>query len=192
MRRLEVGDVIQCKSLEEFGQLKEICSRDGVSVNIPNPQLCGEETCYKVMDDFIRGLQLYYGDKSTFEKYNEKIYSLDYFKGNNELTFLEVMGNIREGETWVCTEDYYDIKSIKLENGFVVINKGNNGKRLTVGKDVKFKLSIECMSFTEAFKEYNNGKTIMSESGTKYKKHSTLKVMFNEDEINGKWVIINE
>lgn len=191
MRRLKDGDVVHCKSMEEYKQLKEICRRDGVIINISDPQLYGEETCYKVVTH-AHDMELYYGEKSNFRAVNETIYSLDYFKNYGELTFLEVMRNIKEGETWVCTEDYYDIKSINLEGGYILINRSNEGKGLTIGKDTRFNLSIEYVTFTEAFKEYNNGKTIMSQSGTKYKKHPILKVMFNEDEIDGKWVIIDE
>lgn len=186
MRKLKHGDIVWCKSLDEYTQLKELCERDGVSVNMSNPQVYGEETCYEVIST-ANG----YSKKSNFTHIDKKICTVSDFT-NCDLSFLEVMQNIKEGETWTCTKDYYDIKSIELQGGYILINKKNDGKKLTVGSEIRFSSYVEYITFAEAFEKYNDGQTIMSESGTKYKKHSKLKIMFNEDEINGKWVIIDE
>lgn len=189
MRRLEVGDKIHCRSLDEYNELVKLCRRDGVIVGIPTPQKYGKYTYYIVVENDTIGVELHFGNINS--AYTNNMYLVDNFKVDN-LSFLEVMSNISEGETWVCTDDYYDIKSIQLDNGYVVFNKGNSGKKLTVGNTTRFKLVPKYVTFAEAFEEYNNGKTIESESGAIYRKHPTLKVMFNEDEINGKWVIIDE
>lgn len=187
MRRLEVGDKIHCRSLDEYNELVKLCKRDGVIVGIPTPQKYGKDTYYVVLETDTIGMELYFGNINSL---NAKCSLVNHFEVDN-LSFLEVMSNISEDETWECTEDCYDIKSIQLCNGCVLFNRSNDGKKLTIPNEVRFKL-VSKITFAEAFEEYNNGKTIVSESGAVYRKHPTLKVMFNEDEINGKWVIVDE
>lgn len=94
----------------------------------------------------------------------------EYFVGGNkmELTFKEVIANIKEGEVW---ESAYSIVS-KLENR-IDIEVSGNCKSIGIGDTVKFKLRRKEYTFEEAFKAYEEGKEIESVySGCRYKKEN--------------------
>jgi hypothetical protein len=119
-------------------------------------------------------------------------------KEMKELTFKEVIANIKEGEVWEC--EGYKIRN--LSNGdiqFVTPNGAIIGFR---PKD-RFNLSRKEYTFEEAFKALEEGKEIEStESHAKYKKiddcYKTSIIigewifagcLLNFHEIKGKWYI---
>lgn len=117
-----------------------------------------------------------------------------------ELTFKEVIANIKDGEVW-------DDGFIKIEKICGSIRIGNiNGepyKKLVafvINECRKFKLQRKEYTFEEAFKAYEEGKEIEScYSATKFCENEYLTnnvyadwklgVAFKCDEIKGKWYI---
>ena len=119
-----------------------------------------------------------------------------------ELTFKEVITNIKEGETWT-SKDYI----IKYSHGTISI-KTKNGEvfnGIAFCDDMFFKLQRRQYNFDEAFKFLKEGREIENMEGEKYHFNSegTLvyenKVIYNHldgsdkiftlDEIKGKWYI---
>lgn len=130
-----------------------------------------------------------------------------------ELTFREVIANIKEGEVWERVDDEYISNRIELKNG--QLNQYNiwNGKMdftlkeagLILDKTL-YKLKRPQYTFQEAFKAFEEGKEIEScESGFKFEiygdtvrikggcykvLYECLKVkVFSIEEIQGKWYI---
>lgn len=108
-----------------------------------------------------------------------------------ERDFLEVMRDIKPGETWECTDNQCDIKSISvLKLGCLVIDKHNTSDRLAIPAHIKFKLLRDRYSFTEAFESYEQGKEIESvEFGFKHSKTNSKELSFQPYEIRGEWYI---
>lgn len=130
-----------------------------------------------------------------------------------ELTFREVIANIKEGEVWERVDDEYISNRIELKNG--QLNQYNfwNGKMdftlkeagLILDKTL-YKLKRPQYTFQEAFKAFEEGKEIEScESGFKYEiyedatkikrkdyktiyEYKAVKI-FSTEEIKGKWYI---
>ncbi|AYR04337.1 hypothetical protein CPD1_058 [Clostridium phage CPD1] len=145
--------------------------------------------------------QDWYWTEEMFEKIEEK-------ESNNmkELTFREVIANIKEGEVWESKmlEIYLDNKTSEL----VLKHKTNyfNCREIGIKKEKKFKLKRPQYTFQEAFKAFEEGKEIEScESGFKYEiyedatkikregyktiyEHKAVKI-FSTEEIKGKWYI---
>ncbi|WP_346905929.1 hypothetical protein [Clostridium sp.] len=87
-----------------------------------------------------------------------------------ELTFREVIANIKEGEVWESSN-----KTIKYDDdyGRIVVNDYSHPKSDTFFFDdsIKYRLKREEVTFQEAFAAYEDGKEIGSiESKIKYKK----------------------
>lgn len=76
-------------------------------------------------------------------------------------TFKEVIADIKEGEVWKTIYNNWDIKSVELKNGFLIIKRGNDGS-LYIHERCEFTLQRKKVSFTEAFKAYEEGKVIES------------------------------
>lgn len=118
------------------------------------------------------------------------------FKEVKELTFKEVIANIKEGEVWVSNTA--PIRFIRLRaNGALDFNE-NEGINL----ECKYILERKKYSFTEAFKAYEEGKEIESiHSGYRYKKVNGVDLYtrggkewyeeddFEIDEIREEWYI---
>lgn len=86
-----------------------------------------------------------------------------------ELTFQEVITNIKEEEVW--ESEYVIIK--KLHGDIIIKLKDNNTTTnvMYLEKNDKFKLQRKEYSFQEAFKAYEEGKEIESkENGNRYVK----------------------
>lgn len=125
-------------------------------------------------------------------------------KEMKELTFKEVIANIKEGEVWES-----DIKIIKCSNnGNISVRSkiDNNLQIMNFNKDNLYKLKREEYTFQEAFKAYEEGKEIESCEGCKFKrcdkdvvliidfagdkiKRSSCEELFSIKEIRGKWYI---
>lgn len=143
----------------------------------------------------------WYWTEEMFEKIEEK-------EGNNmkELTFREVIANIKEGEVWESEtlEIYLDNKTSEL----VLKHKTNyfNCREIGIKKEKKFKLKRPQYTFQEAFEAFEEGKEIEScESGFKFEiyedatkikregyktiyEYKAVKI-FSTEEIKGKWYI---
>ena len=74
--------------------------------------------------------------------------------------FKEVIADIKEGEVWE-SRGAWIIKTVKMEKGnlFIDIEKG---EELSINRNTKFQLQRKKVSFTEAFKSYEEGKEIES------------------------------
>lgn len=125
-------------------------------------------------------------------------------KEMKELTFKEVIANIKEGQIWES-----DIKIIKCSNnGNISVRSkiDNNSQIMNFNKDNLYKLKREEYTFQEAFKAYEEGKEIESCEGCKFKrcdkdvvliidfagdkiKRSSCEELFSIKEIRGKWYI---
>lgn len=125
-------------------------------------------------------------------------------KEMKELTFKEVIANIKEGEVWES-----DIKIIKCSNnGNISVRSkiDNNSQIMNFNKDNLYKLKREEYTFQEAFKAYEEGKEIESCEGCKFKrcdkdvvliidfagdkiKRGSCEELFSIKEIRGKWYI---
>ena len=120
-----------------------------------------------------------------------------------ELTFREVIANIKEGEVWENLHKTIEFKN----NNFIVkskIKKQNN--YFVVNEYTTFKLKRPQYTFQEAFKAFEEGKEIEScESGFKFEiyedatkikregyktiyEYKAVKI-FSTEEIQGKWYI---
>lgn len=87
-----------------------------------------------------------------------------------ELTFIEVITNIKEGEVWESENNSCDIRIEKGQTGISI--RDFKGNALVWFSDrFKFKLKRKEYTFEEAFKAYEEGKEIESLiEGQKFKK----------------------
>lgn len=131
------------------------------------------------------------------------------FEKVKELTFEEVIANIKDGEVWECTRKTARVKEIKkngeVKNSLIVFNFGclTEDTRASIQGTDTFKLKRKGHTFEEAFKALEEGKEIES-----LKTHERLKLKdgrlvyfdsydnrFNHadgieyNEIKGKWYI---
>lgn len=126
-----------------------------------------------------------------------------------ELTFREVIANIKEGEVWETVKEQYGIRKVWMLHGDLRI-ENNTDKAITcIDSNGKFKLQRKQYTFQEAFKFFEEGKEIESCNGTTYRLDKTTEevhiietqhenrttiycfgdVLFRCDEIQGKWYI---
>lgn len=121
-------------------------------------------------------------------------------KEMKELTFREVIADIKEGEVW--DNGYF---KIELKGGSYCIGRtqdqvSKNIIGFVIYPHVKFKLQRKEYTFQEAFKAYEEGKEIEScYTATKFCENEYLEnnvysdwklgVRFKVDEIKGKWYI---
>lgn len=166
-----------------------------------------EMTIKEVIEDreyyiFLEDKLEHYWTEEMFEKIEEK-------ESNNmkELTFREVIANIKEGEVWESEmlEIYLDNKTSEL----ILKNKIGcfNCREIGIKKEKKFfKLKRPQYTFQEAFEAFEKGKEIEScESGFKFEiyedatkikregyktiyEYKAVKI-FSTEEIKGKWYI---
>ena len=142
----------------------------------------------------------------------KKLKLYEEIKEMKELTFKEVIANIKEGEVWESVQSCFQLIEIsclegrikfKLEGVFVdktdyAVNAVDTG----IGNGQTFKLKRKEYTFEEAFKAYEQGKEIESiYSKYKFKKENEVDLYTREgkewyqegnfeiDEIRGKWYI---
>lgn len=126
--------------------------------------------------------------EEMFEKIEEK-------ESNNmkELTFREVIANIKEGEVWECsTEADWNIKAIKCEKGEIEISFKEVTKGYCFDLNVRFKLKKPQYTFQEAFKAFEEGKEIescVSSEVYKGKEEYRNPYLLSPREIRGQWYI---
>lgn len=136
---------------------------------------------------FLEDEPEHYWTEEMFEKIEEK--ESDNMK---ELTFREVIANIKEGEVWESEtlEIYLDNKTSEL----VLKHKTNyfNCREIGIKKEKKFKLKRPQYTFQEAFEAFEKGKEIEScKSGDIYNttEEDVEDKLFCGYEIQGKWYI---
>lgn len=208
---LKVGDRVKVREGLENVTKRVVVKEDMVKLEGKEVEISW------VGDIYIDGITLYgvkedlggwYWTEEMFEKIEEK--ESDNMK---ELTFREVIANIKEGEVWERVDDEYISNRIELKNG--QLNQYNfwNGKMDFASKEAGlildktlYKLKRPQYTFQEAFKAFEEGKEIEScESGFKFKRYEDtvrikggcykvlyecLKVkIFSIEEILGGWYI---
>lgn len=113
-----------------------------------------------------------------------------------ELTFKEVIANIKGGEVWGA----YDKKIIRTSTGIIFENFGSY---FEIGDHFTFKLQRKEHTFEEAFKALEEGKEIESITQYRYKKAGDGYKFYSKDigewwkcssclsfeELKGKWYI---
>lgn len=90
-----------------------------------------------------------------------------------ELTFKEVIANIKEGQVWECTRENARLKTINIKKGSInfIYKDGLAMEVFGVKETDTFVLQRKEYTFQEAFKAYEEGKEIEScIEGQKYKK----------------------
>ena len=118
-----------------------------------------------------------------------------------ELTFKEVIANIKDGEVWENASLARNLKEINRKGRLIrfVFTDTDRGS-FAIYNDDTFILQRKEYSFEEAFKAYEEGKEIEScYTATKFCENEYLKndvyaewklgVRFKVDEIKGKWYI---
>lgn len=120
--------------------------------------------------------------------------------------FIEVMRDIKDGETYLCTSNKFTIRSITNCGGTFLIEQGMVSGMLTINQDARFVLKKNKHDFTKAFDAYNNGYEIESVvTGNKYvilngfefveingehgRQQSHICSRFRSDELRGEWYI---
>lgn len=131
------------------------------------------------------------------------------FEEVKELTFQEVIANIKDGEVWECTRKTARVKEIKkngeVKNSLIVFNFGclTEDTRASIQGTDTFKLKRKECTFEEAFKALEEGKEIeSSETHERLKLKDGRLVYFDSydgkfnhadgieyNEIKGKWYI---
>ncbi|MDB2100049.1 hypothetical protein [Clostridium paraputrificum] len=131
------------------------------------------------------------------------------FEKVKELTFEEVIANIKDGEVWECTRKTARVKEIKkngeVKNSLIVFNFGclTEDTRASIQGTDTFKLKRKEYTFEEAFKALEEGKEIESlETYERLKLKDGRLVYFDSydgqfyhadgieyNEIKGKWYI---
>lgn len=152
-------------------------------------------TIKKVFKDgyFLEGDALKYG-----------IEELKLYKENNmkELTFKEVITNIKEDEVWESN----DVSIFKTKDDISIDWKNGGDNGVLIFDDEKFKLKRKQYNFEEAFKFFEKGREIESVVSEKcFKIRDSVSVyiakdktintvndeirLFTHNEIRGKWYI---
>lgn len=163
-----------------------------------------EDTCYCCFDGDSK---LGYGGCEFCISEGKEIIKWE-VKEMKELTFKEVIANIKENEVWECTRKNARVKKIRMNNDLLVFDYGDTitEKQSAIRGTDTFKLQRKEYTFEEAFKAYEEGKEV--ESGSyKYKKcngadcFKLIRSIKDEwikcedgfeihlDEIRGKWYI---
>lgn len=132
-----------------------------------------------------------YDSAEDFFKHNINLrVHFEEVKEMKELTFKEVIANIKEGEVWEsnckrirCLKD----GNLKIDN----IPLRDFGPSVLINSINIYKLQRKEYTFEEAFKAYEEGKEIKSSKGISYKKdyETEYDEAISMDEIRGKWYI---
>ncbi|MDC4245697.1 hypothetical protein [Clostridium perfringens] len=194
---LKVGDKVKIKENLEVGQKYDKC-------------------------EFVQEMKKYRGNLAKIEFVCNRFMLLDIdnqnfawtedmfdkVEGDNnmkELTFKEVVVNIKEDEVWESNE----ISIFKTKDNISIDWKNGSDNGVLIFDDEKFRLKRKEYNFEEAFKSFKKGKEIESEYGTKYKFDKTSfevtiietqyedktsiysfeDTLFRCDEIQNKWYI---
>lgn len=111
----------------------------------------------------------------------------------NEKTFKEVIATIKEGETYVSVQNYFQMKEIICSNTnilFKIENPVPDENIICTGVSLKqtFVLKRKLVDFTEAFAAYELGKEIESDySQRRYEKGNAIDIGFAYNKNNNTW-----
>ena len=125
-----------------------------------------------------------------------------------ELTFKEVVANIKEGEVWEVVKEQYGIRKVWMSHGDLRIENNTNKAITCIDGNGKFKLQRQRHTFQEAFESFKQGKEIEScVNNTRFIKigdtikridtsgymvgYSQTEEFFSIKEIQGNWYINN-
>lgn len=181
MNKFNIGDVVTGRDRGTWAsdseyKIKEIFLTDNNSAEYILEKINENDYCNSVI---WREDQLKFVDE-------------DKIKYNRELTFREVMAQIKEGEVW---EDVMN-KNITISKNGINLNGLDWTNSMFMSFDSKFKLQRKEYTFEEAFKSYEEGKEIEScEDGeiyNKLKEDKGIDKLFNASQIRGKWYINNK
>lgn len=180
---LKVGDKVRViKGLKRFRNSKVGINEDMLQfeeeiVTIIGVEEWGDILIYSIKEDE----EEYYWVEEMFEKIEEK-------ESNNmkELTFREVIANIKEGEVWENDTE----RIIGLGFGRIKI-EWLKGDRDVINLNFGYTIKRPQYTFQEAFEAFEEGKEIEScVSKDVYKKRTNGEPwLMNTEEIKGKWYI---
>lgn len=169
------GDIaVHCNTEEKAKDFLKECDREGITWQ--RGQYTHEFTKWDIFKEgtsysfFINGIAITRLDLDKTQGYKIIEWEIDTMK---ELTFTEVMANIKEGQVWECTREDARLKKIHIEKGSInFIYKDGLGMEVFGVKETDtFTLHRKEYTFQEAFKAYEEGKEIESAfNGSKYKK----------------------
>lgn len=170
---------VHCDTKEKAKDFLKKCDKEGIRWRYHNERTITEggdcwrvekeNTSYSCMGRFCT---LGYSNYKTYRDKGLEIikWEIDTMK---ELTFTEVMANIKEGQVWECTREDARLKKIHIEKGSInFIYKDGLGMEVFGVKETDtFILQRKEYTFQEAFKAYEEGKEIESVySRCRYKK----------------------
>lgn len=165
---------VHCNTEEKAKDFLKECDREGITWQ--RGQYTHEFTKWDIFKEgtsysfFINGIAITRLDLDKTQGYKIIEWEIDTMK---ELTFTEVMANIKEGQVWECTREDARLKKIHIEKGSInFIYKDGLGMEVFGVKETDtFILQRKEYTFQEAFKAYEEGKEIESAfNGSKYKK----------------------
>jgi len=170
---------VHCNTEEKAKDFLKECDREGITWQ--RGQYTHEFTKWDIFKEgtsysfFINGIAITRLDLDKTQGYKIIEWEIDTMK---ELTFTEVIANIKEDEVWES-----DYVAIYKKNGgiSIIFKKGKAYGIHTFSCSTKYKLQRKEYTFQEAFKAYEEGKEIEYCNGTKYKK------IDNEDHYKGEY-----
>lgn len=80
-----------------------------------------------------------------------------------EYSFEEVIARIKEGQTYKCTKDNFNIERIIRNEDGIFIESANEGTRIGILNEAKFTLVQQPITFMEAAKAFRGGKIVRCE-----------------------------
>ena len=104
-----------------------------------------------------------------------------------EYSFEEVIANIKNGETYKCTNDTYIIQTIQRDEIGLKFNNYQPLERCGINNIQRFVRVKTPVSFIEALESYNHNKTIKSiETKNRYKRTYDGRMIKVDN--HGKWM----
>lgn len=200
--RFKSGEIaVHCNTEEKANDFLKECDKKGMkwvtgenATYDNNYYKHDERTCYRGGRDILTFI-----DENYFKNKGIEIVKWE-VKEMKELTFKEVIANIKEGEVW--ENEIAPISFIRLRADGVLDFNENEGINL----NCTYKLKRKEYTFEEAFKALVEGEEVESCEGNKFKMVREYKVLvidfagqkieFNDEadlfsikEIKGKWYI---
>lgn len=206
--RFKKGEIaVHCDNEEKAKDFLKECKDEGIKWSSGrdvtyrnNWENYEKDTCYCCFDGDSK---LGYSDYEFYIREGKGIIKWE-DKEMKELTFTEVIANIKEGEVW----EGGNPAKITIRDTTSGIEIKGIDDWIYIGKNVKFKLQRKEYTFEEAFKAYEEGKEIESViAGTKFRRQESTEgkvfdsywddavgcwwkfVGFDLDLIRGKWYI---
>lgn len=195
--RFKNGEIaVHCDTEEKANDFLKECDKKGMRWVIGDDTTYDnnyykyvERTCYRGGRELLT-----FGHENYFKNKGIEIIKWE-VKEMKELTFKEVIANIKENEVWES-----DYKTVEIKGSVLEITDKYRKIRLRFGDDTQFKLQRKEYTFEEAFKALKIGKEIESlVSGEKYEIIESefrlptgdpgKNIVISYKEIEGKWYI---